>query len=670
MDPDARGVEGAGRMTMLSEPRTTASVAPARGATLLADGAVRFSVWAPHARTVRARVLGGPAAGEHSLAPRTGAPGVFEARIDAVGAGADYRYLLEVDGETRELPDPASRWQPEGVHGPSRVVDPAAFAWTDDAWRGLPLADYVIYELHVGTFTDEGTFDAAAADLSRLRALGVTAVELMPVAEFPGTRNWGYDGVSLYAPHSAYGGPEALRRFVDAAHRLGLAVVLDVVYNHVGPEGNYLDAFGPYFTDRYRTPWGRAVNYDGADSDEVRRFVVDNARHWVQEYHVDALRLDAVHGIFDLGARHVLTEIADAARAAGAAMGRTVVVIAESDQNDPRVVTPADRHGIGMDAQWADDFHHAVHAALTGERLGYYGDYGGVAAVAAAMREPFVYDGRYSRYRRRKHGAPSTGLARERFVVAVQNHDQVGNRATGERLAALLEPAQVRLAAALHLLSPYVPLLFMGEEWGETNPFLYFVSHGDEALVEAVRRGRREEFAAFSWDADVPDPQAEETFRSSRIDRARAEREPHSGIHRLYGDLLALRREEPALRPGAAPYRVSHLDDADGGWITLLRGASPPRAERQRATESLLVLFNCSPVERSVPLPEGAPGPWALRLSTDAAGYGGADRVPPEVAAPGVDAGTPRRLLGAHAALVTLPAWTAAVYRPADGPNA
>jgi maltooligosyltrehalose trehalohydrolase len=410
------------------------------------------------------------------------------------------------------------------------------------------------------------------------------------------------------------------------------------------------------------------VNYDGADSDEVRRFVIDNARYWVQEYHVDALRLDAVHGIVDLGARHVLSDIAEAARQAGAAAGRTVVVIAESDQNDPRVVTDAERFGVGMDAQWADDFHHAVHAALTGERIGYYGDYGGVGAVAAAMREPFVYDGRYSRFRRRRHGAPSTGLARERFVVAVQNHDQVGNRATGERLAALLQPAQVRLAAALHLLSPYVPLLFMGEEWGETNPFLYFVSHGDEQLVEAVRRGRREEFAAFAWDGDVPDPHAVETFRRSRIDRTRAEREPHAGVHRLYADLLALRREERVLRPGAAPYRVSHLDDADGGWITLVRGnATDP--ERTRDADALLVLFNCSPVERSVPLPEGASGPWTLRLSTDAAGYGGADQVPALAGEIADDVGAPRRLIGARP-LVMLPAWTAAVYRPADGPNA
>ncbi|HYD54963.1 MAG TPA: malto-oligosyltrehalose trehalohydrolase [Gemmatimonadaceae bacterium] len=626
-----------------------------RGATLLPDGAVHFSVWAPHASAARVRIQSGPAAGEHPLVRANGTPGLLSARVPDVGAGADYVYLLTgADGETRELPDPVSRWQPHGVHGASRVVDPAAHAWGDAAWRGLALADYVIYELHVGTFTDEGTFDAAAADLPRLRELGVTAVELMPVAEFPGRRNWGYDGVHLYASHSAYGGPDGLRRFVDAAHALGIAVVLDVVYNHVGPEGNYLDAFGPYFTDRYRTPWGRAVNYDGPDSDEVRRWVVDNARYWVREFHVDGLRLDAVHGIFDLGASHVLREIGEAARAEGAAAGRTVVVIAESDQNDPRVVRGAAEGGLAMDAQWADDFHHAVHAALTGERRGYYEDFGDVGRIAAALREPFVFDGGYSPHRRRKHGGPSAGLARERFVVAIQNHDQVGNRATGDRLSVLLEPEALRLAAALLLLSPYVPLLFMGEEYGETNPFLYFVSHGDEQLVEAVRTGRREEFAAFAWEGEVPDPQAEESFRRSRLDRARLADPRHAAIQQLYRDLLALRREEPVLRPGAAPHRVSHLADSDGGWITLLRGDG---------ADALLAIFNCSAMERRVPLPASAAGGWALRLTTDGEGYGGRGRVPDSLGG-GVgseDGEGPRRLLVSQAE-ATMPPWTAAVY--------
>jgi maltooligosyltrehalose trehalohydrolase len=626
-----------------------------RGATLLADGSVRFSVWSPNARAVAVRIRNGVATGEHLLSGIQS--GLFQATIADVGAGVDYTLVLTGgNGERREHPDPVSRWQPEGVHGPSRVVDPSSFQWSDDDWRGIPLNEYVIYELHIGTFTESGTFDGAIEDLTRLRELGVTAIEIMPVAEFPGQRNWGYDGVSLYAPHSGYGGPEGLRRLVDAAHAAGIAVVLDVVYNHLGPEGNYLDAFGPYFTDRYRTPWGRAINYDGPDSDEVRRYVLDNARYWIREYHIDALRLDAVHGIFDLGASPLLREIGDAVRAEGAATNRTTLVIAESDQNDPRVVRSVAHGGLAMDAQWADDFHHAVHAALTGERSGYYEDFGDVGKIAAALREPFVYDGRYSPHRRRRHGAPSTGLSRERFVVAVQNHDQIGNRAKGERLATLLQPAQLRLAAALLLLSPYVPLLFMGEEWGETNPFLYFVNHGDPELVEAVRKGRREEFAAFEWSDEVADPQAEESYLRSRIDRSKLWDPPHQSVYRLYGDLLALRREEAGLRPGAASHKVAHLADADGGWITLHRGEGDGQ-------EPSLAIFNCSGVERSVPLPTSASGSWVLRFSTDGIGYGGSGGTPERIGGPSPDdADAPRRLLGSGATL-PMPAWTAALFQ-------
>lgn len=625
----------------------------ARGASLLPDGSVHFSVWAPRANAVQVRIRSGPAAGDHPLTRCANPVGLFEARVTEVGVDADYVYVVvAATGEEHELPDPVSRWQPDGVHGPSRVVSPEAFAWTDQTWGGLSITDFVIYELHVGTFTAEGTFDAAADDLPRLRDLGITAVEIMPIAEFPGARNWGYDGVCLYAPHSAYGGPDGFRRFVDSAHRQGIAVMLDVVYNHVGPEGNYLDAFGPYFTDRYRTPWGRAVNYDGPDSDEVRRFVIENARYWVREYHVDALRLDAVHGIFDLGATHLLGEIADAVHAEGDAAGRTAVVIAESDQNDPRMVRTVDEGGHRMDAQWADDFHHAVHAVLTGERNGYYEDFGSVATIADALREPFVYGGRYSPHRRRRHGASSAGLPRERFVVAIQNHDQVGNRAGGERISALVDADRLRLAAALLLLSPYVPLLFMGEEWGETNPFLYFVSHGDPVLVEAVRQGRREEFASFGWEGEVPDPGAEESFRRSCPDRDKLLEPEHSAIYRLYEDLLGLRREEWVMRPGATTHAVWHGEDASGGWIALMRG---------EGYDALLALFNLSGVERSVPLPAGVTGQWALRLSTDAIGYGGLDRVPDKMGSAG-DPDAPRRLLDVKASAF-LPPWAAALYR-------
>jgi maltooligosyltrehalose trehalohydrolase len=562
-------------------------------------------------------LLSGSSTSEHEL-ERVGAA-AFEGTVPDA-RGADYKYVLFGEGERRQLPDPVSRWQPEGVHGPSRVVDPQAFTWTDGEWRGIPMADYVIYELHVGTFTPEGTFDAVIGDLERLQNLGVTAIEIMPVAEFPGPRNWGYDGVHLYAPHSAYGGPDGLKRLVDAAHAHGLAVVLDVVYNHVGPEGNYLDAFGPYFTETYRTPWGRAVNYDGAGSDEVRRFVIDNALYWVTEYHVDALRLDAVHGIFDFGALHLLQEMAEAVHDQAARLGRTVIVIGESDLNDPKLIRRPEEGGFGLDAQWSDDFHHAVHAAITGERAGYYVDFDGVEMIADALREPFVYAMRYSTSRNRRHGAPSVGIPRERFVVAIQNHDQVGNRAAGDRLSTLVSPEQLRLAAALLLLSPYVPLLFMGEEYGETNPFQYFVSHGDQKLLEAVSAGRREEFAAFGWAGDVPDPAAESTFVNSRLDRAKLDDPKHAAMVELYRDLIALRKRSEVLGPRSdgrpRESRVMCQDEV----ITI-----------ERATEDgrrMIAVFNCSDREQQISLPDGS---WQLALSTDDAKYGG--RVDAEVTA-------------------------------------
>jgi maltooligosyltrehalose trehalohydrolase len=402
-----------------------------RGATVVAGGGVRFSVWAPSAERVAVRLRS--SGGEREYPLESHRMGVFEGTVREARAGDDYRYVLAGPKGTpdKALPDPVSRFQPEGVHGPSRVVDPAAFRWTDDGWSGLEMPEYVIYELHVGTFSDAGTFDGAIEHLAGLRDLGVTAIEIMPVAQFPGARNWGYDGVLPYAVQDSSGGPEGLRRLVDAAHATGLAVVLDVVYNHFGPEGNYLGGYGPYFTDTYKTPWGPALNYDGRDSDEVRRYFIDNALYWITEFHMDALRLDAIHGIFDFGARHVLRDIADAVRAQGIALGRHAIVIGESDLNDPKVVRSAAEHGFGMDAQWADDLHHAIHSVLTGETNGYYADFGGVRPVAQSLGTPFYYAGTYSAHRRRRHGAPATGLPLDRFVVSVQNHDQVGNRATG-----------------------------------------------------------------------------------------------------------------------------------------------------------------------------------------------------------------------------------------------
>ena len=588
-----------------------------RGATVIANGGVHFSVWAPRATRVRVRLTS--ARGEEQRDLARSERGVFDGTLADARAGDDYAFLLDDAGEP--LPDPVSRWQPDGVHGASRIVDPSAYRWTDSGWRGLAMRELVIYELHVGAFTREGTFDAVIPFLRGLRRdLGVTAIEIMPVAQFPGTRNWGYDGVDLYAVQNSYCGPDGLKRLVDAAHNEELAVILDVVYNHIGPEGNYLPCFGPYFTEKYKTPWGPALNYDDTDSDEVRRFVVDNALYWTTEYHVDGLRLDAVHGIFDFSAKHLLQEIVESVHAQAERLDRRVLVIGESDLNDPKLVRPISQHGYGLDGQWSDDFHHAVHAALTGEQLGYYADFGGVEHVAAALREPFVYAGEYSTHRHRRHGGSSVGLPRDKFVVAIQNHDQVGNRASGDRLSTILEPDQLRVAAALLLLSPYVPLLFMGQEYGETNPFQYFVSHGDPTLVEAVRAGRRKEFESFGWSEDVPDPQAEETFRRSRLDRSRAAAPEHAAVFALYRDLLALREEEPTLKPDAAD--VSVFETA--GCVTLLRR---PVGHGDGRGGAVLAVFNCSGEPREAPLPALGAGRWALRLTTDAAGYGGAGRL-------------------------------------------
>ncbi len=511
------------------------------GATYRSEGRCRFRVWAPRARQVEVRLLGARERVE-PLAP--GARGYFEATLEGVPPGSLYLYRL--DGE-RDLPDPASRSQPDGVHGPSEVVDPSAFAWTDEAWANPPLEAYVLYELHVGTFTDEGTFEAIVPRLGDLRELGVTAVELMPVAQFPGGRNWGYDGVFPFAPQSTYGGPEGLRRLVDACHRAGIAVVLDVVYNHLGPEGNYLGAYGPYFTDRYKTPWGAAMNVDGPGSDEVRRYFVENACYWLEEFHVDAFRLDAIHAIVDQSAQPFLAELTETVRRRAAALGRRCHVIAESDLNDPRVIYPRALNGLGFDAQWADDVHHALESQLIGERSPYWADFGSFDSLARALRQGFVYTGQYSPRRGRRFGAPPRLAEPRQFVAFIQNHDQTGNRAAGERLGHFVSLDERKLAAGALLLSPFVPLLFMGEEYGEPHPFLYFTSHTDPDLVEAVRRGRKEEFAHHGWQGEPPDPQAEETFQRSKLQWGLREQGEHAALLGWYRELLRLRRALSAL---------------------------------------------------------------------------------------------------------------------------
>lgn len=510
------------------------------GANITREG-VRFRVWAPRVSSVSLRVAG-------ELSPvlmHTEERGYFTVLVNSLGPGTRYLFLL--DGK-QPRPDPVSRSQPEGVHGPSEVIHPGEFQWEDQSWKGIPLEEMIIYEIHTGTFTPEGTFDAIIVFLDYLKNdLGVTAIELMPVGQFPGGRNWGYDGTYLYAPQNSYGGPIGLKTLVNACHKEGLAVLLDVVYNHLGPEGNYLGDYGPYFTDRYKTPWGSAINFDGPESDEVRRFIIDNALYWVTEYHMDGLRLDAIHGIFDFSARHILDELREAVHREAKRLGRRIVVIAESDFNDVRVINSPQGGGYGLDAQWNDDFHHSLHGLLTKERKGYYQDFGGINQLARALREGFVYTGQYSSFRKKRHGSPSRHLPPTKFVIFSQNHDQVGNRMKGERLSTLVFFEALKLAAGIVLLSPSIPLLFMGEEYGEEAPFLYFISHSAPSLIEAVRKGRKEEFAAFQEEGEPPDPPDETTFFRSKIHLDLCREGNHKILFDYYRALINLRKEIPSL---------------------------------------------------------------------------------------------------------------------------
>jgi maltooligosyltrehalose trehalohydrolase len=460
-------------------------------------------------------------------------------------------YTLEVNGQSG-IPDPRSPWQRDGVHGPSYHVDHDRFEWHDTNWQARPLSSAVIYELHVGTFTPEGTFDAAIERLDHLAELGITHVELMPVASFLGSRGWGYDGVALYAPHQACGGPEALKRLVDACHARGLAVLLDVVYNHLGPSGNYLPQFGPYFSARHSTPWGAALNFDGPHSDEVRRFFCDNALMWLRDYHFDGLRLDAVHAIVDTSAIPFLEQLATEVEDLEAHLGRHLVLIAESDLNDPRIIRPRALGGCGIDAQWSDDIHHALHTMLTGERDGYYADFGLLDDLACAMQQPYIYAGKRSSFRARTHGRPPLGLDGRQFVAYMQNHDQLGNRAHGERICQLTGIDCAKIGAALILTSPYVPMLFQGEEWGAKSPFLYFVDFKEEPdLARAVSEGRCREFSAFGWDPEeIPDPNSEETFERSKLNWRDLDKGEHKDMLDWYKSLIQLRRSLPPLAAG------------------------------------------------------------------------------------------------------------------------
>jgi maltooligosyltrehalose trehalohydrolase len=601
--------------------------------------------------------------------------GYFVHREVDVDEGLRYMYRL-ADGP--EYPDPASRWQPDGVHRPSAVFFPGLYGWSDAEWRGVARENLVIYELHVGTFTVEGTFEAMIPRLPELAALGVTAIEIMPVAQFSGERGWGYDGVHPCAVQNSYGGPRGLQRLVDAAHRSGLAVILDVVYNHLGPEGNYFEKFGPYFTDRYHTPWGKAINYDGADSDPVRQFFIDNACAWVRDFHLDGLRLDAVQTIYDFSPQHILADIQAAVQeqaargdcpnfrgdcpnsrlsengtvpfAPSARAPRLVHVIAETNQNDIHLVLPPERGGYGLDGVWNDDFHHSVHALLTGQRDGYYIDFGTPEQVAKAFNDVFVYDGCYSPYRRRRHGTRVGAIDRTRFLVCIQNHDQIGNRALGDRLILLVTPAAQRLATGLLLLSPCVPLLFMGEEYGERSPFPFFCSFADPALVEAVRRGRREEFAAlmFQWGVEIPDPQSPDTFNAAKLSWSWPDGSSQAALRRLYQDLLAARRQWPALRDrsqtAAWLVKGSNSEDENLPILVIQRGGDGGVLAVANLTAASLPIPKVEPVgvsHRDVPLlgtssAEHGPllrhclfqavahGDTAPMLSSEATIYGGA----------------------------------------------
>ncbi len=519
---------------------STPQFAPAVGAWYLGEGRCRFRVWAPAARSVELHLL----SPQERFVPMTQRNrGYYETVVEGVEPASLYLYCL--DG-SRERPDPASRSQPQDVHGPSQVVD-SRFAWNDDFWCGLPLREFIVYELHVGTYTPEGTFEAIIPHLAELKALGITAIELMPVAQFPGSRNWGYDGAYPFAVQHSYGGPTGLKRLVQACHQQSLAVILDVVYNHLGPEGNYLWDYGPYFTDRYRTPWGPALNFDGALSDEVRRFFIDNALFWVTEFRMDALRLDAIHAIVDHSAQPFLEELGLALHARAEQLQRRIYAIAESALNDARIVRPRELGGYGLDAQWNDDFHHALHVLLTDERRGYYQDFGDIEHLAKAFREGFVYTGEYSRYRQRRHGNSSRLIPAQQLVVFAQNHDQVGNRMRGERLSQLVSFEALKLAASAVMLSPFIPLLFMGEEYGEDAPFQYFISHLDAQLVDAVRRGRREEFTAFRWQGEPPDPHDVTTFQGAKLQHRWRDKERQRVLFEFYRELIYLRKELPAL---------------------------------------------------------------------------------------------------------------------------
>lgn len=526
----------------------------------------RFEVWAPYAKSVWVRVDGVdlPMEGPDQS-------GSWSLDVSQGHAGTDYGYLVNEDQTC--YPDPRSQWQPNGVHGLSRIYDQDRFPWTDASFQAPPLASAVIYELHIGTFTPEGTLDAAIRNLGYLSNLGITHMELMPIASFAGRNGWGYDGVALFAVHEPYGGPDALKRFVSAAHDAGIAVILDVVYNHFGPVGNYTGKFAPYLTEAHRTPWGGAVNLEESGAREVRHFFCDNAAMWLRDFHIDGLRLDAVHALVDRSAIHFLEQLATEIELLGTTLGRPLELIAESDSNDPRIVTARESGGFGINAQWSDDFHHALFAVLNhGPADGYYSDFGKIGQVAKALEETFVYDGVFSTYRNRVQGKSAAHLSAHRFLGYIQNHDQVGNRPQGERIDKSAGMDRARIAAALVFMSPFIPMIFQGEEWAASTPFQYFADHDDPVMARAVSEGRRNEFVAFGWAPEsIPDPEHPQTFEQSKLDWSEIGRPIHSEMLDWYRSLIALRRATPCLNDGE-PRHTKVLFDESDKWLSMMRG--------------------------------------------------------------------------------------------------
>ncbi|MDP2688972.1 MAG: malto-oligosyltrehalose trehalohydrolase [Deltaproteobacteria bacterium] len=589
------------------------------GADYLGEGRCGFTVWGPGLKKMSVRITDAEGKPKATLPMKKTPEGYWKAEAEGVEPGDLYLYSL--NNKTGRA-DPASHSQPAGVAGPSEIID-HGFGWEDSLWEGVAVPKMVIYEIHTGTFTPEGAFDAVTPRLEELKDLGVTAIELMPVAQFPGARNWGYDGVFPFAAQNTYGGPAGLKRLVNRCHGLGISVILDVVYNHLGPEGNYLHEFGPYFTGRYKTPWGQAVNFDGPESDEVRNFFMENALYWFERCHMDALRLDAVHAILDFSARTFLEELRDRVARFSGEKGRRFHLMAESDRNDAALLRSSELHGAGMNAGWCDDFHHSVHAVITGEEQGYYADFGSTDLLVKSINEGYAYSGQYSKYRKRRFGNSSKGIPASRFIVFSQNHDQVGNRMNGERLPALVDFEALKLAAATVLLSPYIPLIFMGEEYGEEAPFLYFTSHSDKALAEAAREGRAEEFRGFKWKGKPPDPQSPETFERSRISWAQRETGVKAALLEYYRALIQMRSAVPAF--------IGHDKHGTEAFTSFAPRVVFVRRWKNSSHAFVILNFNPEDAALKLPLP---PGVWVKTLdSSDPAWAGPGPLLPQRVKA-------------------------------------